>query len=164
MRLFNEKPGQQLLRERGVAAEIVDALPMLGLSSICNLVGAIKTARYYGLGSRDWIFLPLTDAMDLYGSRLAEQRDEGGTYTDLTAAHHLGRYLEAITTDHLRELTHRDQLALHNLKYFTWVEQQGRTVAELRELWEPEFWDETFAQVEEWDEMIREFNGRTGLG
>ena len=63
----------------------------------------------------------------------------------------------------MRELGYQDRKALHNLKYFTWVEQQGRTVAELDRLWEPSYWQETFAQVEEYDRLIREFNARTGL-
>jgi len=126
-------------------------------------VAAIKTARYYGLGSRDWIFTPLTDSMDLYNSRLREQHAAHGPLTPAQAERRLGRYLESITTDHTKELSLRDHRALHNLKYFTWVEQQGRTADELRALWAPEFWTETFEQVEEWDEWIRAFNARTGL-
>ena len=73
------------------------------------------------------------------------------------------RYLDGIVTDHLRELTYFDRKALHNFKYFTWVEQQGRTSDELRELWDPEFWERTFAQVDEWDRQINAFNERTGV-
>ena len=71
--------------------------------------------------------------------------------------------MEAVTTDHLRELGYRDRQALHNFKYFTWVEQQQRSVEELRELWDPDFWPATFAQADEWDELIVEFNRQTGL-
>ncbi len=163
MRLFGEEAGQQRLKAEGVPEDTIGALSLLGISSICNLVAAIKTARYYELGSRDWVFTPLTDSMELYQSRFEEQRAEHGAYTPDTAARHLGRYLEAITTDHLRELSFQDRKTLHNFKYFTWVEQQGRDVDELRELWEPDFWTETFAQVEEWDRLILEFNERTGL-
>ncbi len=163
MRLFNEEAGRRLLGEEGVPAEVIEQLPLLGISSICNLVAAIKTARYYELRSGDWIVTPLTDSMELYGSRLREQRGMHGSLTDAQAQRCLGRYLESITTDHLKELTLRDRKTLHNFKYFTWVEQQGRDVEELRELWDPDFWPETFAQVEEWDELIRAFNQRTGL-
>jgi len=52
---------------------------------------------------------------------------------------------------------------VHNLKYFTWVEQQGRNSTELRQLWEPSYWDETFAQVEEYDKLITAFNKEVGL-
>ena len=163
MRLFNEEAGQRWLQTQGISEPLVSALPTLGISSICNLIAAIKTARHYELGPRDWIFTPLTDSMELYGSRLREQREIGGPYSHELAARHFGRYLEAVSTDHLRELGYRDHQALHNFKYFTWVEQQGRSVAELRELWDPDFWCETFAQVAEWDALIGEFNRRTGL-
>jgi hypothetical protein len=79
------------------------------------------------------------------------------------AARHFGRYLEAISTDHMRELSHADRRSLHNLKYFTWVEQQQKSVEDLDRLWDPAFWDETYAHVEEWDRWIDAFNQRVGL-
>jgi cysteine synthase len=164
MRLFNEEAGRDYLQRAGVPDALVEALPLLGISSICNLVAAIKTARHYELGPRDWIMTPLTDSMELYGSRVREEHERKGPYTSELAARHFGRYLEAISTDHMRELGHGDRKQLHNFKYFTWVEQQGRDVDELRQLWDPDFWTETFAQVDEWDELIGEFNRRTGLG
>jgi hypothetical protein len=115
------------------------------------------------MDGRDLLFIPLTDSMELYASRIAEQRRLRGGYTPEMAGRHFGRYLEGIGTDNMRELGYQDRKALHNLKYFTWVEQQGRTVEELRELWEPDSWAEMYAQVEEWDRLIREFNERTGL-
>jgi cysteine synthase len=155
MRLFNEPIGRELLTARGVG---VEQLSDLGISGICNLVAAIKTARYYDMTARDVIFLPLTDSMDLYGSRIEEQQNLHGPFTPINAAAHFARYLEGIGTDNLRELNYQDRKQLHNFKYFTWVEQQQRSADELRRLWEPEFWEETFAQVEQWDRMIEEFN------
>ena len=63
----------------------------------------------------------------------------------------------------MRELGYQDRKALHNFKYFTWVEQQQRDVEDLRRLWDPEFWVETWGQVEEWDKLIEAFNQRVGL-
>ncbi len=164
MRLFNEPEGRAFLGQEGLAEELVGQLPLLGISSICNVVAAIKTARQFEMDGRDVIFTPLTDSMELYGSRLEEQRERHGPYDAMTAARHFGRYLEGIGTDGLEELTYADRKRLHNLKYFTWVEQQGRTVEELDRLWDAAFWTETFAQVDEWDRLIGEFNQRTGLG
>ena len=107
--------------------------------------------------------LPLTDSMELYGSRIEELRQEDGAYTQERAAQHFGRYLEGTGIDDLRELGYWDRKALHNLKYFTWVEQQGKTSEELAQLWDPDFWTETFAQVDEWDKLITQFNERTGV-
>jgi hypothetical protein len=135
----------------------------LGISGICNVVAAIKAAKYYDMDSRDVIFTCLTDSAGMYASRLQDLATEHGAYSAERAAYDQARCLDAITTDYLRELTYHDRKALHNFKYFTWVEQQGRTADELRELWEPEFWERTFAQVDEWDEQIAAFNERTGV-
>jgi cysteine synthase A len=163
LRLFNEDEGIGFLEASGVRSDFTAKLPLVGISSICNLVAAIKAAKYYELDGRDILFTPLTDSMDLYGSRKQELRDECGPYTREMAARHFSRYLEGIVPDNIRELSYTDRKALHNLKYFTWVEQQGKTVEQLDELWEPDFWIETFSQVGEWDAMICDFNARTGL-
>lgn len=163
LRLFNEPAGHAFLKGQGVAPELVEKLPLLGISSICNLVAGIKAAKYYDMSGRDILFTPLTDSAELYRSRVQEQRDLHGPYSEAVASRHFARYLEGAETDHLRELSYADRKALHNFKYFTWVEQQGRDVNELRALWDPDFWTETFGQAAEWDRLIVEFNQRTGL-
>jgi cysteine synthase len=161
MRLFNEDAGRECLAREGVDANTLESLGLLGISSLCNLVAAIKTARYYDMDGRDVIFTPLTDAMSMYSSRLQEMTEARGSYDARLADRHYARYLQGITTDHLRELTYADQKALHNFKYFTWVEQQGKTSEELRQLWDEDFWKQVFSQevVDEWDRLIEAFNG-----
>ena len=160
LRLFNEPAGRDVLAKYGIPPSLVESLDLLGISSMCNLVAAIRTSKYYGLGRQDVVFTVLTDSLELYGSRLEEMTAAEGAYDEATAWRHVGRYLEAITTDHLRELSFPDRRALHNLKYFTWVEQQQRTVEDLERLWDPAFWEETYAQVDEWDRLIVSFNER----
>ncbi|MFH1278886.1 MAG: pyridoxal-phosphate dependent enzyme [Candidatus Eisenbacteria bacterium] len=164
LRLFHEPGGAKYLEARGVPVETVKKLPLLGISSICNLVAAIKTARYYEMNGRDVLFLPLTDSSELYLSRLAEMREAHGALDADGAARIYGRHLRGITTDHVQDLGYRDRKRLHNLKYFTWVEQQGKRVEELNRLWDPDFWVETFAVADAWDRAIEEFNRETGLG
>lgn len=161
LRLFNEDTGRERLLAEGVAESVVASLGLLGISSICNLVAAIKTSRYYDMDGRDVIFMPLTDAMSMYTSRMQEMTDLHGEYNARLADQHFARYLQGITTDHLRELNYADQKALHNFKYFTWIEQQGRTSAELHQLWDEDFWKEIFSQdvVDQWDQLIENFNG-----
>jgi cysteine synthase A len=163
LRLFNEEAGIEFLASQGVKADFLQQLPLLGISGICNLVAAIKVARYYELDGRDLVFTPLTDSMELYASRRRELREERGPYTRERAAMDFARYLEGAGIDYLQELTYYDRKRLHNLKYFTWVEQQGKTSEELGALWDPDFWTGVWAQVPEWDRQIREFNERTGL-
>jgi cysteine synthase len=163
LRLFNEEAGTEFLEGEGIERRLLESLPLVGISSIANLVAAIKAAKHFELGSRDVLFTPLTDSMELYESRKQELRDERGPYPRERAARDYARYLEGIGTDSMQELGYHDRKRLHNLKYFTWVEQQGKTVEELNALWEPEFWTETFSQVGEWDQLIRQFNERVGL-
>ena len=161
LRLFNEEAGHDCLQAEGVDATTLESLGLLGISSLCNLVAAIKTARYYDMDGRDVILMPLTDAMSMYSSRLQELTEAHGRYSQDLAGRHYARYLQGIATDNLRELTYADQKALHNFKYFTWVEQQGKSADELRQLWDADFWQQVFSQdvVNEWDRLIEEFNG-----
>jgi cysteine synthase len=161
-RLFNEPAGHTHLTH-AVADDVIQQLPLLGISGICNLVAAIKTSKYYDMNDRDVIFTCLTDSADLYASRLKELAAERGRYTSERAAYDKARYLDGIATDHVRELTFHNRKALHNFKYFTWVEQQGQTVEELHALWEPEFWEHMYAQTDEWDVQINAINQRTGV-
>ncbi|MFA5139192.1 MAG: pyridoxal-phosphate dependent enzyme [Elusimicrobiota bacterium] len=163
LRLFNEKQGQQRLLKEGIKRELVNELPLLGISSICNLIASIKLAKYYELGKDDVIVTMLTDSAEMYCSRLTELREAHGAYTESQAGSDLERHLRGAGIDHLRELGYYDRKALHNLKYFTWVEQQGKTVDELNRLWDPGFWDEVFDQADRYDRLIEEFNDRVGL-
>ena len=164
LRLFNEKAGRERLKKEGISDELLDAMPLLGISGFCNLLAAIKTAKFFELGEDDVVMTVFTDSAQLYGSRLEELNAEHGAYTNDNASGDLAAHMRGATTDHMRELGYHDRKALHNLKYFTWVEQQGKTVEELDRLWAPEFWTETFAQVNEYDRLIEAFNEKTGLG
>ena len=160
MRLFSEDDGRACLRREGVDEDLLQSLSEIGISGLCNMVASIKTARYYDMGTDDVIFTPITDSMELYASRMQEMQDTHGPYNTHLADQHYGRYLLGTTADNVRELNFADQKALHNFKYFTWVEQQGRTSDELRQLWDPDFWKAIFSQdvVDEWDRLIDAFN------
>lgn len=163
LRLFNEEAGKMYLEKKGVPRAIVEQLNLLGISSLANLVASIRMAKYEEMDENDIVFTVFTDSADLYLSRIEELRAEYGPYTEMDAALDYAKYLEGILTDWYRELNYRDRKQLHNLKYFTWVEQQGRTSEELRELWEPEFWDQIWSAVPAFDKLIDQFNERTGL-
>ena len=165
LRLFNEKAGREYLKKQGVRDDVLAKLPAAGISGICNLVSAIWAARYYDMDGRDVIFLPLTDSMDLYASRVAEMAAQHGPYNADLAARHYGRFLEGCNPTTFRELNYFDRKSLHNFKYFTWVEQQGKHSEDLRAMWDEDFWKGVFdpAQVAEWDRLIDDFNAATGV-
>jgi len=162
-RLFNEPEGKKVLAQYGVKKEVIEKLGLLGFSGISNLLSAIKTAKYYEMGKDDVIVTVFTDSMELYGSRLKEMEKEMGKYTRENALVDFERRLLGESVNYMKELTYTDRKAVHNLKYFTWIEQQGRTSDELRQLWDPAFWDETFGMVGEYDKLIEDFNKEVGL-
>jgi cysteine synthase A len=162
-RLCNEPAGHTVLQRYGLASSVVSRLGLLGISGVCNLLAAIKTARHFEMDSDDVLLTCFTDSSALYRSRLAELNAAHGPYTELQAQVDLERYLLATTTDHMAELCFGDRKRIHNLKYFTWVEQQGRSVSELNALWSPSFWSDLQGRLPEWDRQIEAFNTESGV-
>ena len=163
--LFNSEAGHEALKKAGVKQEIIDKLALLGISSISNVLSAIKTAKMFEMDENDVLFTCLTDSAVMYQSRIKEQEEQHGKLNEATALATFERYLLGEDTQYMTELTYFERKRLHNFKYFTWVEQQGKTVEELNELWDPEFWEDVFSDevVKQWDELIVEFNKKTGL-
>ncbi|MEE8437928.1 MAG: pyridoxal-phosphate dependent enzyme [Candidatus Neomarinimicrobiota bacterium] len=164
MRLFNEPEGLAFLKNSGVPSQTVDKLHLLGISGLANLAGAIKMAKYYEFNENDFVFTIGTDSMEMYGSRLTEEREIKGAYSSRQAAVDFEARLQGLGSDAMLELSYYDKKRMHNLKYFTWVEQQGKTVEELDAQWYQEnYWTDAFSKAEYWDEKIMEFNARVGL-
>ncbi|MDR1804238.1 MAG: pyridoxal-5-phosphate-dependent protein subunit beta [Treponema sp.] len=166
LRLFNEDAGKEyLISGAGLDREQVESLALMGISGIANMLCCVKFAKYYELGATDVVATVLTDSVDMYRSRLAELREEEGPYTKERAAKDFGASLHGETTGNMLELTYSERKRVHNLKYYTWVEQQGRTVEELNDQWENQ--EKNFAavqkQADDIDALINDFNRRTGL-
>ncbi|MCP4629925.1 MAG: pyridoxal-phosphate dependent enzyme [bacterium] len=164
LRLFNDPLGRQALIASGVDKSLAERLDLLGISGIGNMVAAIKFAKYSEFTENDVVVSIATDSMQLYGSRLGELEQERGAYTSAMAQRDL-ELIASLTMDHTKELTYYDRKAIHNLKYYTWIEQQGRNIQELDAQWHDHdnYWYSMFNQVEAIDELITDFNSRTGL-
>jgi cysteine synthase len=164
MRLFNEPAGKKYLAAKGVQAALIDMLDLLGISGIGNLVTAIKFARYYELGEHDIVMTVLTDSMEMYASRLQELNAERGGFADSDAAAVYARHLQGLGIDNMEELTYYSRKRIHNLKYYTWVEQQGKTYEEIQKQWaDDHYWESIPTCVDQIDALIEEFNAKTGL-
>ncbi len=166
IRLFNTDVGREYLAEQGVPAETIENLDLMGISGIANMLGAIKFARYYELDEDDVVMTVFTDSMELYGSRVEEMVAEAGEdYTRQDAAVDFHRNLRGQRIDHMQELDYYERKRIHNLKYYTWIEQQGRDVEELDAQWYDydNYWGRLHDMADEIDELIEEFNRKTGL-
>jgi len=164
LRLFNEPAGRSYLRTQGVPEEILSRLDLMGISSIGNLIASIKFAKYYELGEQDVVMTVFTDSMELYGSRLRELEKERGTYTEADAIRDF-ELLTCLGIDHVLELSYYERKRIHNLKYYTWVEQQGKAVQELDDQWENHhaYWGKVHGGAVQIDRLINSFNEMVGL-
>lgn len=165
LRLFNDPVGQKYLIEvMGVPADFVKKLSLLGISGIANLLCCIKMAKYYELTEHDVLATVGTDSAVMYASRIQELEEADGAYTTAMAAADFAEHLHGIRTDVMEELTYAARKRVHNLKYYTWVEQQGKTYEEINQQWYDEhYWTDMHAQAGEIDALIDEFNAETGL-
>ena len=165
LRLFNTPEGQKyLLEEVKVPSQTVRDLPLMGISGIANMLCCIKFAKYYELTKDDVIATVCTDSAIMYDSRVHELNEQKGAYSKLAASGDFARYLEGVRTDAMAELTYRDRRRIHNLKYYTWVEQQGKTYDEINRQWYDEhYWNDMHEQADALDVLIDEFNERTGV-
>ncbi|HPE88158.1 MAG: pyridoxal-phosphate dependent enzyme [Spirochaetaceae bacterium] len=159
LRLFNEPAGRKALAEAGVPQATLDQLDLMGISGIGNLVATIKAAKYYELGDDDIALTVFTDSLQLYGSRLRELNAERGPYDQRQADRDLDM-LQNLSVDYVLELSHTDKRRVHQLKYYTWIEQLGKELDELNAQWYDyrDYWGGLHGQVDTIDAMIKEFN------
>jgi hypothetical protein len=148
--------GQQALEKRyGVPAEAIEKMSKIfGISGVCNVLGAIKTAKFYHLGSKDIVATICTDAIDRYYSVMSWLKGAEGVMDEPVAVGRVESTFRGQQTDWIQEGTQEARQRWHNLKYYTWVEQQGKTVGELDAQRDPSWWQEHQARVAEIDERI----------
>lgn len=161
--LFDSPAGRSYLaRRRGVPEAVLEALPSLGFSSICNVLAAIRTAKHEGYGPDDVIVTVATDGATMYRTEIERivARDFADGFDEVAAAETFGRHVLGASTDHTLELSRADRTRIFNLGYYTWVEQQGVPLDEFEARRRPEFWTRTREILPVWDGLIDEFNAR----
>ena len=161
---FGHEAGRRILSGSGVPANVLGSLHHFGLSSICNVLAAIKYARVASLGADDVVVTVATDGAALYESerrRLVGSRF-GGSFGDADAAAQIEAHLAGADTSHVQLLDEVGRSRIFNLGYFTWVEQQGVSLEDFEVRRDAAFWDRLHAMVPAWDAMIDEFNARSG--
>jgi cysteine synthase len=164
--LFAARQGLEFLAARQrVPDPVLRSLDAFGLSSICNVLAAVKTAKYLRLGPDDVIITVATDGAGMYVSereRIAA-RDFPDGFDVADAAEVFGRWMLGTGPDDLLETTLADRNRIFNLGYYTWVEQQGVSLADFEARRDQRFWTGLRDLLPAWDAMITEFNERTGL-
>jgi cysteine synthase len=163
--LFNTDEGKKHLIDRcGIDADLLEKFENFGLSSLCNMLAAIKIAKYYGLGPDDVVMTVATDGAELYASEIskAAARYFGNRLDAISAGETWGRSMVATSTDNMLELRHSDRSRIFNLGYFTWVEQQGVSIDEFNARLDQSYWNELLELIPAWDAMIADVNAQSG--
>ena len=145
--------------------EQIEKFTWMGISGIANVLCCIKFAKYYELTEDDVVVTVLTDSAVMYKSRVEELNEMYGAYSAQAAELDHNLHMLNLKTDSMLELTYPERKRVHNLKYYTWVEQQGMTVEDLNAQWydTKNTWDAVHAQAKELDELINAFNDEVGL-
>ncbi len=159
--LFNSAAGRSWLRkDRGLDEATVDSLGGFGLSSLCNVVGAIKVARALGLSRNDAILTVATDGAAMYESEYEKvlARDFGGRFDERDATETAARHLFGANDENVLALTGFERDRIFNLGYFTWVEQQGVSLREFEARRDAGFWRDLREDLSRWDDWIDAFN------
>jgi cysteine synthase A len=160
MQLMYEDEGLRALESYGVNRGLLERMRgLFGISSICNILGSIKAAKFYNMGREDMIFTVATDGIDRYHSVLDKMNKALGPMSATEAKQRLESIFHRQGVDYIREGSKHAHDCWANLKYFTWVEQQGKDVKELDAQRSCEYWEKEQSKVAEIDKGIRDRRG-----
>ncbi|MBL8147834.1 MAG: pyridoxal-phosphate dependent enzyme [Anaerolineae bacterium] len=164
LQLLSEPVGRETLVKRyGADEALVERMaPIFGISGVCHILGSIKTARHFGLGKDDVIVTAATDGFDRYPSEMDKLRVREGALDEARAVGHIEGIFHAQKTDWVQDGTRLNHERWHNLKYYTWVEQQGKTVQELDAQRDPAWWEAHQRRVAEIDARLVEWRRSVG--
>lgn len=165
LQVLAEEVGRQTIVKRyQVDPGLVDQLGTLfGISGICNILGAIKTARYYHMGKDDVIVTVATDSLDRYYSVMDSMAECYGRLDEAQSVGRIEALLKGQRTDWILPGTPEVRQRWHNLKYYTWVEQQGKSVEELDAQRDPQWWAEHQMRVVEIDRRLNVLRNQQGM-
>lgn len=158
LKIIHDAP--QVLVRHGVDKKLAESMrELFGVSGICNILGAIKMAKHLRLGPGDNVVTIATDGYDRYESVLQslEQRELE------TADYVLERWYKDIflgVEDRYVEDARVPEVKnrLFKQKERDWL-KFGYTQAYLDAMKKPEFWENEYHKVFEYDEKIKKLRG-----
>ncbi len=148
--------GRAMLEKRlRLAAGALDPLGgWFGISGVCNVLGAIKTAKLLGLGPQDNVVTVATDGFDRYPSVLADLARRQGPIGDSTMADWYDRIFRGATAGNVLDVRPGVQKGrLFRQKREVW-RQFGYSDAQLEKMKAQGFWDAEYAKIADIDARL----------
>lgn len=158
LQFLTDPVGMDFISKLGVRQEDVELMSQIfGISGVCNLYSAIKVAKYYDMTEKDTLFTIATDNIDRYRTVMKDLDKQYGQMDACEAKVRYEMLFKGVKTDWIQEATYAVRKRWHNLKYYTWVEQQGKSVEELNYTMTEEFWQEQRDKIKETDKLMEEY-------
>lgn len=155
------REGKATLLKNGLKPEVIDSLVNLfGVSGICNILGAIKMAKFLKLGPEDNIVTIATDGYDRYESVISDLKDR-----ELEVCEHVhDRWFKDIFlgADACNVLDVRGEVAKNKLfmqKENDWL-RFGYSKAYLDSMKDMKFWEDEYNKIHDYDEKIKLMRGK----
>ncbi|MGL4650877.1 MAG: PLP-dependent cysteine synthase family protein [Caldilineaceae bacterium] len=154
--------GTHILVDRlGVpSADACNLFGKFGPSCICNIIGAIKTAKYLGLGPQDNVVTVATDSYDRYPSvSQALYARHGGKPDDETLELWARSAFLGASLGEIVDLNATGQhVRLQQMKESLWT-RFGYSDSYIRRMADQDFWDAEYARIAEIDPVIAQTRG-----
>ncbi|MEZ4717412.1 MAG: pyridoxal-phosphate dependent enzyme [Caldilineaceae bacterium] len=150
-----------LVDRLGVPSDVACELyGKFGPSCICNIVGAIKTAKYLGLGPEDNVVTIATDSYDRYPSVSQALYDRIGGKPDDDQLEMWAKsvFLGASLGEVIDLNAPGQQARLQQMKEDLWT-RFGYDASYVRHMAGQDFWDAEYAKIQEIDPLIEETRG-----
>jgi cysteine synthase len=161
--------GLELLERRQALLERILTLPegslrwmtdLFGVSTVCNIIGSIRTARFLGLGRRDNIVTIATDGFDRYASVLADLEKRRGPFTEGALQDAFEAIFRGGTAADILDVRSREQKnRLFGYKEEVWS-TFGYSHSYLESMKSQSFWEEEFDKISALDSRLIEERGR----
>ncbi|KKM11513.1 pyridoxal-5'-phosphate-dependent protein subunit beta [Clostridiales bacterium PH28_bin88] len=149
--------GATVLEKMGVDGQLVHEMKdLFGVSGICNILGAIKMAKYLRLGPDDNVVTIATDSFDRYQSVLDDLETRYLETEDFVLERWANDIFWGADESHIydfRKKEAKEQLFLQKEK--DWL-PFGYSKEYIDSLRNPEFWEKEAAKVEYYDNQIKE--------
>jgi cysteine synthase len=149
--------GNAVLEAAGVDADTIKCMhDVFGVSGVCNIIGAIKMAKYLKLGKDDNVVTVATDGFDRYDSVIQDLERRYLETEDFV----LKRWYKDIFID--ADTNHIADYRPNNMKEKLFKQKEkdwlkfGYTQTYLDAMRHPDFWDKEYAKVFEYNEAIKE--------
>jgi cysteine synthase len=150
-----------ILNEYGVPLEQAKSLKdLFGVSTVCNIIGAIKMAKYLNLGPDDNVVTIATDGFDRYHSVIEDLEKRELEVQDFV----LRRWFKDIflnadtkNIDDLRSMEKKERL--FKQKENDWL-KFNYSLDYLNQMRHMKFWDDEYKKIEAYDQLIMQKRGK----